>query len=149
METAKFKTMMLRADTLRGVAISPDDVEFWAGYMRGLRKLHHGDSFGTDQEHETWFTIPADMPDLQRRARGEGYRAGFSGLDPVELFRAMNEAMSSKELAEAAGVTSSRIRQLASKIPGGRKTDSGWKFPDSAAAWIKDLPKPRPKKKTK
>jgi hypothetical protein len=150
MNNEKFKKMMLRADTLRGVAFSQDDIEFWAGYMRGLRKKYHGDSFGTDKEHEAWFSIPADTPDLQRRARGIGYRAGLAGLDPVELFRSMNEAMSARDLATATGKTSSHIRRLARKIPGGRQLDTReWRFPNSAVEWIGALPKPGPKKKTK
>ena len=143
MEASKFKEMMLRADTLRDVSSTPDS-EFWTGYMRGLRRLHH-DDFGTDREHETWFSIPADERDFRRRARGEGYRKGYAGFDPVELFREMNEAMSAKDLAEATGKSSSHIRRLSREIPGGRKTDAGWKFPASAIEWIKALPKPGPK----
>ena len=148
MNATTFKNWMLRADTLRGVA-QGCDVELWAGYMRGLRRLHHGESFGTDAEHEAWNSVPTDELDLARRARGEGYRAGIAGRDPVELFRDMNENyLSAKQLAEACGTVDSRIRQLAESIPGGRLTDAGWRFPPASVEFVKSLPgRGRPPKK--
>lgn len=140
MNASQFKEMMLRADTLQRVAQEPEGNDFWAGYMRGLRRLHHGESFGTDQEHELWFGISPDETDMQRRARGEGYRAGFAGVDPVELSLSLDEYLTTKELAEAAGVVDSRIRQVAASIPGGRKTEAGWRFPRSAVDFFKKQP---------
>ena len=138
---------MLRADTLRGVSLDPDDSEFWAGYIRGLRRLYHGEKFGTAAEHESWFGIDADEYDMTRRSRGEGYRAGFAGVDPVELFRTINgEYLTCEQLAEKSGIGSSRVRQIAASIPGGRKTETGWKFPESAVQYVGKLPgRGRPK----
>jgi hypothetical protein len=149
MNASTFKNWMSRADTLRGVSLEPDDSEFWAGYMLGLRSLYHGEKFGTEAEHELWFGIDTDEPDMSRRSRGEGYRAGFAGVDPVELFRIINgEYLTCQQLAEKSGVGDSRIRQIASKIPGGRKTDSGWKFPKSAVEYVASSPgRGRPRKK--
>ena len=141
-----FDEWMLRADTFKRVAQSPEDAEFWAGYMRGLRRSHH-ENFLTEDEHQTWLSIPADELDLARRAKGEGYRAGIEQVDPVELFNSLQNTLTAKQLAEKAGVVSSRIRQLAEQIPGGRKTDTGWKFPESAVEWVKAIPKPGPRGK--
>lgn len=148
MEERKFQELMLRADTLRGVSQAPEDTEFWGGYVRGLRRFYHAEAFGTDGEHKAWHGIPADEPDLVRRARGEGYRAGLSGVDPVDLFRLINdEYLTTPQLAEAAGVVASRIRQVADKIPGGRRNETGWRFPPSAVDFVKSQPGPgRPKK---
>jgi hypothetical protein len=148
MDDDTLKTWLLRATTIREIS-QGDDAEFWAGYMRGLRRLQHGGSFGTEAEHELWHGLPNDEPDLTRRARGEGYLAGFAGRDPVELFRDMNENyLSAKQLAEACGTVDSRIRQLAESIPGGRLTDAGWRFPPASAEFVKSLPgRGRPTKK--
>ncbi len=147
MDASIFKNWMLRAGTLKDVSLEPDDSDFWVGYMRGLRRLYHGEKYGTDAEHELWFGIDPDEPDMTRRARGEGYRAGFAGIDPVELFRTINgEYLSCQQLAQKTGVVDSRIRQIASKIPGGRKTEAGWKFPESAVEYVEKLPgRGRPK----
>lgn len=51
MDSSKFKAMMLRANTLRDVSSTLEDSDFWAGYQKGLRRLHHGDTFGTEDEH--------------------------------------------------------------------------------------------------
>lgn len=147
MDEPTFKNWILRADTLRGVSLQHEDSEFWAGYMRGLRRLHHGDNFGTADEHSSWMGIDPDEYDLTRRARGEGYRAGFAGIDPVKLFRTINgDYLTCEQLAEKSGVGSSRIRQIAASIPGGRKTDIGWRFPAAAVEHVKSLPgRGRPK----
>ena len=53
--------------------------DFWTGYVRGLRRLHHGERFGTDEEHKIWFNLSDTEIDEGRRYRGIGYRTGFSG----------------------------------------------------------------------
>src|SRR3989339_1660606 len=109
MDASIFKNWMLRAGTLKDVSLEPDDSDFWVGYMRGLRRLYHGEKYGTDAEHELWFGIDPDEPDMTRRARGEGYRAGFAGIDPVELFRTINgEYLSCQQLAQKTGIVDSR-----------------------------------------
>lgn len=142
-----FKDMMLRADTFKQISLSPEDSEFWVGYMRGLRVTHH-ENFGTEEDHEKWAGIESDCPDLVRRARGEGYRAGIAKIDPIWLFNSLQNAMTTRQLAEAAGVAPSRIRQIADQIPGGRKTETGWKFPEYALDWVKSQPPPGRKKKS-
>lgn len=41
--------------------------------------------------------------------------------------------ITAKELAERAGITSARVRQIATTIPGAKKTGIGWLFPTDAA----------------
>lgn len=69
---------MRRADTLRRLCPQkPLESDWWAGYMRGLRRAHHGERFGTQAEHEMWLAA-ADSSDPQRAALGRGYRAGLT-----------------------------------------------------------------------
>lgn len=72
-----FASLMRRADTLRRVEPDPVRSEWWVGYMRGLRRAHHGESFGSQAEHDLWLSLVGD-PDLSRDARGRGYRAGLT-----------------------------------------------------------------------
>ena len=71
---------MRRADTLRRVEPDPIKTEWWTGYMRGLRRAHHGERFGTQAEHELWLSA-IDSPDELRAALVRGYSAGLM-LEP-------------------------------------------------------------------
>lgn len=72
-----FASLLRRADTLRRTETDPLREAWWVGYMRGLRRAHHGDSFGSQAEHELWLSaIESDVPD--RAALGRGYRAGLT-----------------------------------------------------------------------
>jgi len=48
---------------------------YWAGYIRGLRRNYHGGNFGTEDEHRFWLTADGDEIHRQRSA---GYRAGLA-----------------------------------------------------------------------
>ena len=48
MTKGEFQTRMKAALTLREQNVGAQD--FWAGYMRGLQRLYHGDNFGTTEE---------------------------------------------------------------------------------------------------
>jgi hypothetical protein len=72
-----FASLLRRADTLRRVEPDPTRAEWWSGYMRGLRRAHHGERFGTQAEHELWMAA-AGSDDQQRAALGRGYRAGLT-----------------------------------------------------------------------
>ncbi len=74
---SRFASLMRRADTLRRVESDPLRSEWWVGYMRGLRRAHHGERFGSQAEHELWLTA-ADSSDPKRAALGRGYRAGLT-----------------------------------------------------------------------
>lgn len=72
---SSFQSLMRRADTLRRV--DRPHGAWWTGYMRGLRRAHHGESFGTDAEHALYLSA-ADSPDPQRAELGRGYLAGLT-----------------------------------------------------------------------
>lgn len=72
-----FASLMRRADTLRRATQNPAHAEWWAGYMRGLRRAHHGESFGTTAEHELWLSA-AESNSEMRAALGRGYVAGLT-----------------------------------------------------------------------
>ena len=50
---------------------------FWAGYIRGLRRGYLREKFGTDEDHRKWWILAEADGDLSRQERGYGYRAGF------------------------------------------------------------------------
>ena len=73
MTDAEFQTLARRAKMLTG--------DYGAGYMRGLRRSHHGASFGTTDEHALWSRLGLDG-DI-RTELGRGYRDGLAGVDPT------------------------------------------------------------------
>lgn len=74
---SKFASLMRRADTLRRVESDPVRAEWFVGYMRGLRRAHHGENFGSRAEHEMWLAA-AESDDPTRAALGRGYIAGLT-----------------------------------------------------------------------
>ena len=84
---SNFASLMRRADTLRRVESDPIRAEWWAGYMRGLRRAHHGEDFGSVAEHELWLSA-TESADPQRAALGRGYRAGLT-LSPRDPDRVL------------------------------------------------------------
>ena len=75
-----FASLMRRADDLLRGESDPVKAEWWQGYKRGLRRAHHGDSFGTATEHQIYLDAAAS-DDPMRQARGKGYAAGLT-LEP-------------------------------------------------------------------
>lgn len=74
MNQKEFESEMGKA---KGMKIAePDRVDFWDGYIRGLRRGYHGEKFGTDEEHQLWWNL-TDDDDESRAARGQGYRVGI------------------------------------------------------------------------
>lgn len=69
MNDQKFKAYMEAARTLGGY--------YAAGYQRGLRRLYHGEAFGTEADHQKWLAM-----DGHRQEQGDGYRDGFAGSPP-------------------------------------------------------------------
>ncbi len=57
---------------------------FIRGYIRGMRRAFHGKDFG-ETEHEKYINMPEDEPDISRRLAGQGYRAGYAGIDIINL----------------------------------------------------------------
>jgi hypothetical protein len=64
-----FKACMAAAQLIGG--------DYAAGYLRGLRRHHHGENFGEPGEHEKWLAL-----DGRRQEMGDGYRDGFAGVAP-------------------------------------------------------------------
>lgn len=77
-----FSTLMRRADMMRRIEIDPVRADWWTGYMRGLRRAHHGNGFGTEAEHEL-FHSAAESENLRRATLGRGYQAGLK-LEPCD-----------------------------------------------------------------
>ena len=77
-----FASLMRRADALRRLDQNPIKSEWWAGYIRGLRRAHHGENFGTEAEHALWVSA-VDSTDPSRAALGRGYGSGLT-LEPHE-----------------------------------------------------------------
>lgn len=84
-----FNSYMQQADTFKSVMAEHSD--FWTGYQRGLRRLHHGNNFGTESEHDLWHGIADDETDTIRRQRGQGYRAGYAGKNPIGISKQLEE----------------------------------------------------------
>ena len=74
MDEKRFQFLMRKAQTL--AKVEPNRADYWAGYIRGLRRNYHGDRFGTEEDHTLWMSLMEEI-DESRRQRGEGYRAGY------------------------------------------------------------------------
>ena len=85
-----FRRAMLRADTFAN--LSPNDAAYWTGFRRGLRRLHHGERFGTHAEHEQWIALDGD--------RGRGYDDGLLVRWPDDPEPSINET-EGHEIADA------------------------------------------------
>lgn len=73
MNETRFQTLARRAKLLTS--------DYGAGYLRGLRRAHHGDAFGTAAEHAQWSRLGLDGD--HRDELGRGYRDGLAGVDPA------------------------------------------------------------------
>lgn len=73
MDERMYRSYMMQAKQIGG--------EYGAGYQRGLRRHHHGETFGTAEKHRKWMRA-ADEP--HRADLGRGYRDGFAGHPPRE-----------------------------------------------------------------
>ncbi|MFB3901921.1 MAG: hypothetical protein ACE15E_00570 [Acidobacteriota bacterium] len=78
MRRAAFESRMSFATAMN--RLQPERADYWAGYMRGLRRAFHGRAFGTDAEHRLWLSL-IGREDSQGRERGLGYRDGLTGKE--------------------------------------------------------------------
>ncbi len=76
MTRTEFERDLTAAKTL--AVLVDDEQDYWLGYQQGLRRAYYGDRFGTECEHVEWLRLCGDDEDAGRRARGRGYRTGFS-----------------------------------------------------------------------
>ena len=74
MTKGEFQSRMKAAMALRELNVGAQD--FWAGYMRGLRRLYHGENFGMAEEHKQWLSL---IDDPIREEMWRGYRDGLAG----------------------------------------------------------------------
>ena len=79
MDIEKFKHEMAKAKTFYDLG---QDQNYWQGYLRGLRRLHHGENFGTKHEHKKWLSL---INDPYRKEMGWGYVNGFNLNTAKEL----------------------------------------------------------------
>ncbi len=87
MTEQQFKSNMIAAETFHGIS-EGNDGDFWKGYMKGLRRLYHGERFGTEDEHILWMGL-VNSDDESRRMLGRGYRSGFKGQTVQEAMRTL------------------------------------------------------------
>jgi hypothetical protein len=94
-----------RAESMRRT--DNDNQPYWIGYLRGLRRRHYGENFGTNEEHQLWLTANGD--DICEQ-RSNGYRDGYYGpfdwSDPATAIQTLQDwrGWSVKDLAEAMAV---------------------------------------------
>jgi hypothetical protein len=70
MDEQTFQALMHAAEALTSG-------DYLTGYLRGLRRHYHGDSFENDMEHRLWISLEGGHNDLE-----QGYRDGFAGYAP-------------------------------------------------------------------
>ena len=106
MDKNEFQSLLRMAKSF--YELDHDRSDFWRGFQRGLRRLYHGENFGTVEEHEKFLNCRDGEYRKQLQA---GYRAGFyrddiqiNGRDDIQPFRRLL-AWSVSDLAEAAAVS--------------------------------------------
>ncbi len=72
-----YAALMHRAAIHRRLETDPVRAEWWAGYVRGLRRVHHGERYGSESEHDER-VLAANARDPMRAAMGRGYCAGLA-----------------------------------------------------------------------
>jgi len=110
MDEKRFQSLLCMAKTMQ--AVDHDRAEFWRGFQRGLRRLHHGEIFGTPDEHVQFLNC---RDGDYRRALQTGYRAGFyrneltiDGPGDVQPLRKLL-GLTVDDLAEIAAVSSRTV----------------------------------------
>jgi hypothetical protein len=74
---SEFKALCVRARGRARFERDPGREAWLAGYVLGLMRGYHGESYGTEAEHEVMMAC-SESPDVLRAARGRGYRAGLA-----------------------------------------------------------------------
>lgn len=73
-----FQRNLAAAETLGCIAQNSGQYNFWVGYMRGLRRFHYGEKFGTEEDH-SHLIAAYDSSYQAEKMLGIGYRAGLAG----------------------------------------------------------------------
>ena len=77
MEQESFEDLLGMAKSLHELHTKNQEygkADWWRGFKRGLRRLYHGENFGTDEEHNKWMNCADGEYRKQLQA---GYRTGF------------------------------------------------------------------------
>jgi hypothetical protein len=122
-----FQNNATAAESFRRLSQEPDEQEFWAGYVRGLRRNHHGEKFETEAEHSLWMSA-ADSSDQSRKMRGLGYRAGFEGQNVQAAMKTLVGYQHMSELGKLGGSATSERKTASSRANaklGGRPRKTG------------------------
>ena len=77
MKKLQFQSLLGMAKTMQ--SIDREYADYWMGFQRGVRRLYHGENFGTHEEHEQFMNC-ADGE--YRKKLQAGYHAGYSGKRP-------------------------------------------------------------------
>ena len=108
MTEREFQTNARAGQTFRRLSSEPGEQEFWAGYVRGLRRNYHGEKFGTPEEHDLWMAA-ADSDDESRKMTGIGYRIGIGGKNIQQAMKILTTRQLRSDLGRMGGsVTSER-----------------------------------------
>jgi hypothetical protein len=113
MDENKFKNLMLMAKSLQ--ELEPERSDFWRGFQRGLRRLYHGESFGTESEHELYLTCAKGD---YRKQLQTGYRAGYY-YDHLTI----EGAKDVQPLRKIIGLSVAEIAEITTVSP---RTVEGW-----------------------
>jgi hypothetical protein len=113
MTDREFQFNMRAADTFRRLSPEPYELEYWAGYLRGLRRLYHGEKFGASEEHALWLAAADEARDHTRHMRGLGYRAGFEGWNIQEAMKYLAIQQYRSELGRMGGSARSERKTTA------------------------------------
>ena len=69
MTEQRFRQEVARAETMLRFG-TPTEQSYWEGYLRGVRRAYHGETFGSSDEHAA---ILRETVDIVRESRRRGY----------------------------------------------------------------------------
>lgn len=109
----EFQSNARAAEEMRRLEPSHDEAEYWIGYLRGLRRNYHGETFGTAEEHALWMSLSNEIRDQSRKMRGLGYQAGFAGQAILPAMKTLAGHQHMSELGKRGGSATSERKTTA------------------------------------
>lgn len=113
MDEKRFQPLLGMARAFQRV--DPDRADFWQGFQRGLRRLYHGEKFGTSDEHQKFLNCRNGE---YRRDLQTGYRAGYY-RDQLQL----HSQQDVQSLRKLLGLSTADLAEIAAVSP---RTVEGW-----------------------